>query len=85
MLNIDITIVTLEYKPIIKRLELIEIYLFRFILLPCIVRLIFSKYRLFNPYNQANKYNTTQNDHSTNKRYHIAYGVSVFLSVEQYN
>ena len=39
ILNSDINIVTLEYKPIIKRLELIEIYLFMFIYLIPIIKL----------------------------------------------
>ena len=71
MLNTDINIVTLEYKPITKRLELIDTYLFRFI--------------SFNPYNQAYKYNITQNDHTTNKAHHITYRVTVFIGFEQYN
>ena len=39
ILNSDINIVTLEYKPITKRLELIVIYLFIFIYLIPITKL----------------------------------------------
>ena len=39
MLNNDISNVRLEYKPITKRLELIEIYLFMFIYLIPIIKL----------------------------------------------